>query len=303
MQRGVPQGSAISPCLFNFYLEHAIYDSKVLKLAAEEGNLLAFADDLLLVADSTDEVVKYLLAIEKWIGKFGLEVNKTKTVFMTNKKTMNGRNEIRWVKRVESFKYLGINISLSTLAIRKSAKIAIEKNLKIMGWKLKKVKDWRVKETILWAYFRSLAIYHCTSLLIANIINHDFILNLERKAFRAIGRIPNYFNNDLIQDWTQGKKLLATILKLASKVERQKLGLPEPDDFDMYVRGTFGAGSLLGVLCEDKRKRDLEVNRVHVKSHLLKLGFAICKDTVIPDHRSFLECHKHKCKVDSRHLS
>ena len=84
---------------------------------------------------------------------------------------MKRTEQVGWIKKVDSFKYWGIKCSLSFPTIRREAKESINKNLQVMSWKLYKVQDWRVKETILHAYFRSLMIFHCTPLLMSNIIN------------------------------------------------------------------------------------------------------------------------------------
>ena len=181
--QGVPQGSPLSPRLFNYYLDKAIKSSKVLQKAAEKGELLAFADDILLPVNSLKIAEKLLKEMENWKESFGLELNKQKTVFFTNRKDYKDIEKIgdgEGYKRVESFKYLGIKCSLKYEKIRKETKKVITRNLQIMSRRLKKCKEMKVKETIIQAYFRSLVIFHCTPLYIAGMINEDFILALER---------------------------------------------------------------------------------------------------------------------------
>ena len=113
VRRGVPQGSPISPLLFNVYLEEAIMSSNVLKTCVQAQKLLAFADDLLLIAESTEEVKVMLKAIERWQQSLGHTINKTKTVFMSNRNDIRKINSIGWIKRETNFKYLGIRCSLN----------------------------------------------------------------------------------------------------------------------------------------------------------------------------------------------
>jgi hypothetical protein len=47
-----------TPILFNIYLEEAIFSSGLLRKFSREGKLLAFADDMLLIADNENEVKK-----------------------------------------------------------------------------------------------------------------------------------------------------------------------------------------------------------------------------------------------------
>jgi hypothetical protein len=50
--RGVVQGAVMSPMLFNVYLEEALNTSPKLREAKQRGDLLAFADDMLLLTNS-----------------------------------------------------------------------------------------------------------------------------------------------------------------------------------------------------------------------------------------------------------
>ena len=53
---GLPQGSILSPVLFNVYLEEALKSSRKLEDLRKRDDLLAFTDDMLVMSNSQHEV-------------------------------------------------------------------------------------------------------------------------------------------------------------------------------------------------------------------------------------------------------
>ena len=55
-EMGLPQGSILSPVLFNVYLEEALKSSKKLEEVRSRGDLLAFADNMLVMSNNQHEI-------------------------------------------------------------------------------------------------------------------------------------------------------------------------------------------------------------------------------------------------------
>ena len=55
-EMGLPQGSILLPVLFNVYLEEALKSSKKLEEVRSRGDLLAFADDMLVMSNNQHEI-------------------------------------------------------------------------------------------------------------------------------------------------------------------------------------------------------------------------------------------------------
>ena len=55
-EMGLPQGSILSPVLFNVYLEEALKTSQKLEEVRRRGDLLAFADDMLVMSNCKHEI-------------------------------------------------------------------------------------------------------------------------------------------------------------------------------------------------------------------------------------------------------
>ena len=72
-----PRDRCCPPMLFNVYFEEAIKGSKLLEDIRSRGDLLAFADDMLVCSNSKAEIEQAIRAIEGWRGPFNLKINKS----------------------------------------------------------------------------------------------------------------------------------------------------------------------------------------------------------------------------------
>ena len=113
---GVPQGTILGPLLFILYVNDLLVNMP-------RGATLSYADDTAIIAagktwsETQSETNKLLEGVNKWLVLNKLSLNLNKTVFMTFGNYYDSVPDIievkindRTIKRVESNKYLGINL-------------------------------------------------------------------------------------------------------------------------------------------------------------------------------------------------
>jgi len=112
------QGDSFTPILFNIALEKVIRE---MNMGQHEGvnlqdhtiGLLAYADDLVLITESQNELKSLFRRLEKSSAKIGLRINEEKTKYMVVRRQNNARlNQLLRIDqynfgKVEQFKYLG----------------------------------------------------------------------------------------------------------------------------------------------------------------------------------------------------
>ena len=82
-EMGLPQGSILSPVLFNVYLEEALKSSRKLEEMRKRGDLLAFADDMLVMSNSQSEIEMVVEELATLNINWNLRLNKKKTEILT----------------------------------------------------------------------------------------------------------------------------------------------------------------------------------------------------------------------------
>lgn len=70
--RGVPQGSCLSPKIFNFFLDKVLKQSLILVDLINDGRLLAFADDIILAAMDEDELKIVVEELRRVLAENGM---------------------------------------------------------------------------------------------------------------------------------------------------------------------------------------------------------------------------------------
>uniref|UniRef100_A0AC11D1C4 Uncharacterized protein n=2 Tax=Ovis aries TaxID=9940 RepID=A0AC11D1C4_SHEEP len=83
--KGVRQGCILSPCLFNFYAEYIMRNTRLeeaqagIKIAGRNINKFGYADDTTLMAESEEELKSLLMKVKEESEKVGLKLNIQKT--------------------------------------------------------------------------------------------------------------------------------------------------------------------------------------------------------------------------------
>ena len=81
IEKGVHQGSILSPCLFNLYAEYIIRKARLeeaqagIKIARRNINNVRYADDTTLMAESEEELKSFLMKVKVESEKVGLKLN------------------------------------------------------------------------------------------------------------------------------------------------------------------------------------------------------------------------------------
>ena len=118
---GTRQGGILSPLLFNFYMKDCIdivsKQNDGCFLGSSRCNVLAYADDIILIAPSASGLQNLVSVIEKCIKKHNLCINIEKSKYIIFKYRKNSvlncsikLNEVP-LERVYEYKYLGIMLN------------------------------------------------------------------------------------------------------------------------------------------------------------------------------------------------
>ena len=130
--RGVRQGCILSPVLFAMYTEELAVRVKEgnwgMRVGNEKLSLLMYADDIIIMSESSDELQCMLDVVNKYSIDFGVKFGLDKSqVMIINKDHMDvdknwklGENQL---KNTDEYKYLGVSVNVKGCIKAKSEKI------------------------------------------------------------------------------------------------------------------------------------------------------------------------------------
>ena len=146
--KGVHQGCILSPCLFNLYAEYIMRNAELeeaqagIKIARRNINNLRYADDIVLMAKSEEELKSLLMKVKEESENFGLKVNIQKTKIRASGPITLWQIDGETMKRVSGL-FLGLQIIPKSLqmviaAMKLKDACSLEENYDQTRWHIKK---------------------------------------------------------------------------------------------------------------------------------------------------------------------
>ena len=103
-RKGVHQGCKMAPCLFNLYAEYIMRNAGLeetqagIKISGRNINILRYADDTTLMAESEEELKSLLMKVKEESEKVGLKLNIQKMKSMVSSPiTSMGKQWKQWL--------------------------------------------------------------------------------------------------------------------------------------------------------------------------------------------------------------
>ena len=211
-EMGLPQGSILSPVLFNVYLEEALKSSKKLVELIRRGDLLAFADDMLVMSNCQHEINEVIEELAKLNIDWNLRLNKKKSEILTSESLQ----EIGGVRCTKVVKYLGVKVTADKKEQTKVAREQIDKNVKVMRWRLGRA-DSDVIQQLVCCLARSMLIYIGTPMVAAGIWKRPEVDRIEASLYRKVLRVGNMISNKAILNTMTSIRLAGEVVNYLSK--------------------------------------------------------------------------------------
>ena len=187
----------LSPSLFNIYLDEALRTRPTLVSLIDEGKLIAFADDIIVMASSRTEAEAAIDAMNS-LDEFGLHLNKNKTKIMTDNRDSQDIPKIRDIDLSTQMRYLGMDLVCERPKLISLAKKRYQKFMGLVRGKIQ-ARSSQLSQFVLSAYYRSLMVYYLTPIYAAGAMDRSEINNFEAGITRQQYLIPNDITNDAVR--------------------------------------------------------------------------------------------------------
>lgn len=207
---GVRQGDGVSPLLFNLALEEALQEVRQTEAGITIGtkiNVLAFADDVAIMAESKEELKVLVTKLLNHTQKVGLKINEGKTKIMECGRAtqINNDNKIEIeeynFEKVNNFTYLGVMLTNNN------------------------EEDMEIQQRINAAH-RSLSASH--KLLSSRILSHKTKLRIYKTIIRPVLLYGS-------ENWVLSKKTEKCLIVFENKILRKIYG-PTFEDGEWRIR-------------------------------------------------------------------
>ena len=137
--KGVHQGCTLLPCLFSLYAEHIMRNAGLdeghpgsrIKIARRNINNLRYADDTTLMAESEEELKRFLIKVKEESEKVGLKLNIQKTKIMASGPITLWQIDGETMETGTDFIFLGSKITIQVMTASMKLKEACSLQEKI----------------------------------------------------------------------------------------------------------------------------------------------------------------------------
>lgn len=225
--KGLLQGDTLSPSCFSIYIsdmEIYFYDQGSRGVPIDKSNeiiILAYADDLVILADSVSDLKRKIKILSKYCEKNDLTVNVNKSKIVVFQKGGRRKNVTffynkKMLEVVSTYVYIGAEFSNSgtffnnTNRMTATAKMAMESVLNIL--KRAKSNVWETKNVLFDSMVRSIVVYNAE---VWGLRYLDDIEKIYSKFFKRVLALPTSTPNYAMRIESNRIKLSYVILKSA----------------------------------------------------------------------------------------
>ena len=114
IRKGVHPSCILSPCLFNLYAEYITWNARLdeaqagIKIARKNVNILIYADNANVIAESEEELKSLLMKVKKESEKAGLKLKIQKMKIMASGTITSWQIDGETMETVTDFYFLGL---------------------------------------------------------------------------------------------------------------------------------------------------------------------------------------------------